>query len=134
MTTVLSALFIVLAAFFLVVWLTRSANKRRWSPLPTEAVQVLGRAPLAGRQWMQLVQVGNKLVMLSVNANQVDTITEITDSDEVERLVALCHKKPSNHLRQTFQQVLDQYSESRGTKGSLSSLHDQESSFRVRTG
>ena len=99
MTTVLSALFIVLAAFFLVVWLTRSANKRRWSPLPTEAAQVLGRMPLAGRQWMQLVQVGNKLVMLSVNANQVDTITEITDRDEVERLVALCHKKQSNHLR-----------------------------------
>lgn len=134
MTTVLSALFIVLAAFFLVVWLTRSANKRRWSPLPTEAAQVLGRMPLAGRQWMQLVQVGNKLVMLSVNANQVDTITEITDRDEVERLVALCHKKQSNHLRQTFQQVLDQYSGNQGTQDSLSPFHDQESSLRARTG
>ncbi len=134
MTTVLSALFIVLAAFFLVVWLTRSANKRRWTALPTEAVQVLGRAPLAGRQWMQLVQVGNKLVMLSVNANQVDTITEITDSDEVERLVALCHQKQPNHLRQTFQQVLDQYRGNRATQDSLSPFHDQESSLRARTG
>ena len=134
MTTVLSALFIVLAAFFLVVWLTRSANKRRWTALPTEAVQVLGRAPLAGRQWMQLVQVGNKLVMLSVNANQVDTITEITDSDEVERLVALCHKEQPNHLRQTFQEVLDQYSGNQATQDPLSPFHDQESSLRARTG
>ncbi len=134
MTTVVSALSIVLAAFFLVVWLTRSANKRRWSPLPTEAVQVLGRAPLAGRQWMQLVQVGNKLVMLSVNANQVDTITEITDSKEVERLVALCHKDQPNHLRQTFQQVLDQYSENRVEADPLPSFDHEEASFLTRTG
>jgi flagellar biogenesis protein FliO len=134
MTTVVSALSIVLAAFFLVVWLTRSANKRRWSPLPTEAVQVLGRAPLAGRQWMQLVQVGNKLVMLSVNANQVDTITEITDSQEVERLVALCRKEQPNHLRQTFQQVLDQYSKNRIEADPLPSFDHKEASFLTRTG
>ncbi|MFP6619327.1 MAG: flagellar biosynthetic protein FliO [Pirellulaceae bacterium] len=134
MTTVVSALSIVLAAFFLVVWLTRSANKRRWSPLPTEAVQVLGRAPLAGRQWMQLVQVGNKLVMLSVNANQVDTITEITDSKEVERLVALCHKEQPNHLRETFQQVLDQYSKNRVETDPLPPFDHKEASFLTRTG
>ena len=109
MTTILSALAIVLGAFFLVVWLTRSTNQRRWSPLPKEAVQLLGRAPLAGRQWMQLIRVGNKLVMVSVNGNQVDTITEITDPEEVEQIVALCHRNRSSNIRQTFQQVLDQH-------------------------
>ena len=109
MTTILSALAIVLGAFFLVVWITRSTSQRRWSPLPKEAVQLLGRTPLAGRQWMQLIRVGNKLVMVSVNGHQVDTITEITDPEEVEQLVALCHKNQSNHFRQTFQQVLDQH-------------------------
>ena len=109
MTTIFGALAIVLGIFFLVVWLTRSANQRRWSPLPNEAVQLLGRTPLAGRQWMQLIRVGNKLVMVSVNGNQVDTITEITDPEEVEQLVSLCHKNQASHFRQTFQQVLDQH-------------------------
>ena len=83
---------------------------------------------------MQLVQVGNKLVMLSVNANQVDTITEITDSKEVERLVALCQQDQPNHLRQTFQQVLNQYSENRVEADPLPSFDHEEASFLTRTG
>lgn len=129
MTTILSALAIVLGAFFLVVWLTRSTNRRRWSPLPSEAVQLLGRTPLAGRQWMQLIRVGNKLVMVSVNGNQVDTITEITDPEEVEQLVSLCHKNQSSQFRQTFQQVLDQHRQHDSQETSPRSLHHEHSYF-----
>jgi flagellar biogenesis protein FliO len=129
MTTILSALAIVLGVFFLVVWLTRSTNQRRWSPLPKEAVQLLGRAPLAGRQWMQLIRVGNKLVMVSVNGNQVDTITEITDPEEVEQIVALCHKNHSSHFRQTFQQVLDQHRQRSSPDTSLGSTEHDHSYF-----
>ena len=129
MTTILSALSIVLGAFFLVVWLTRSASKRRWSPLPSEAVQLLGRTPLAGRQWMQLIRVGNKLVMVSVNGNQVDTITEITDPEEVEHLVSLCHKNQSNQFRQTFQQVLNQHQQNDPNEASSRSFQHEHSYF-----
>ena len=129
MTTILSALAIVLGAFFLVIWLTRSANRRRWSPLPSEAVQLLGRAPLAGRQWMQLIRVGKKLVMVSVNGNQVDTITEITDPEEVEQLVALCHKNQSNQFRQTFQQVLDQHCQNNPREAASPALKHEHSYF-----
>ena len=133
MTTILSALAIVLGAFFLVVWLTRSTNQRRWSPLPKEAVQLLGRAPLAGRQWMQLIRVGNKLVMVSVNGNQVDTITEITDPEEVEQIVALCHRNRSSNIRQTFQQVLDQHRQrSSPDTAPLATKHDH--SYFTSTG
>jgi len=129
MTTILSALSIVLGAFFLVVWLTRSASKRRWSPLPSEAVQLLGRTPLAGRQWMQLIRVGNKLVMVSVNGNQVDTITEITDPEEVEHLVSLCHKNQPNQFRQTFQQVLNQHQQNDPNGASSGSFQHEHSYF-----
>ena len=129
MTTILSALAIVLGAFFLVVWLTRSTNRRRWSPLPSEAVQLLGRTPLAGRQWMQLIRVGNKLVMVSVNGNQVDTITEITDPEEVEQLVSLCHKNQSSQFRQTFQQVLDQHRQTNSRGAGSGSLQHEHSYF-----
>ncbi|HIA19927.1 MAG TPA: hypothetical protein EYN70_11010 [Planctomycetaceae bacterium] len=127
-TTVLSALAIVLGVFFLVVWITRSANKRRWLPLPDEAVQLLGRAPLAGRQWMQLIRVGNKLVMVSVNSNQVDTLTEITNPEEVERLVAVCHKSQPNSIRQTFQQVLNRTSQGGSDRGSYASIQSHQTS------
>ena len=129
-TTVLSALAIVLGAFFLLIWITRSVNKRRWSALPSEAVQLLGRAPLAGKQWMQLIRVGNKLVVVSVNSNQVDTITEITDSAEVEQLLALCQTEQPNNIRQTFQQVLNKYSQNRRDPSDvLSPRHETVSSF-----
>ena len=60
--------------------------------LPAEAFEVLGRSPLANRQQAQLLRCGNKLLLVCVGAAGAETLTEITDPAEVERLVETCRR------------------------------------------
>ena len=75
-----ASLGIVLGLFLLVAWAVRRGMPRNAALLPREAVEVLGRAPLVGRQQVHLVRCGNKVLLLSVSAASVETLTEITDS------------------------------------------------------
>ncbi len=109
LATVLSSLAIVLGLFFAVVWFTRRALPAAATSLPSEVVESLGRAPLSGRQQMQLVRVGNKLVLLSVTATGADTLTEITDPQEVDRISGLCQQNQPGSISSTFRQVLSQF-------------------------
>ena len=88
--TLAGSLALVLGVFFLVVWLFRRALPQGRGLLPPEAFEVLGRAPLANRQQAQLLRCGNKLLLVCVGAAGAETLTEITDPAEVERLVEVC--------------------------------------------
>lgn len=85
-----SALALVLGLLLVTVWLLRKAQPRSSRPLPKEVAEVLGRAPLGGRNQAQLLRLGNKLVLVSVTPDHAETICEITDEAEVARLRALC--------------------------------------------
>ncbi len=108
--TVVTSLVIVLVVFFAFVWVTRSAAPKGMAPLSKEVVESLGRAPLLGRQQMQLIRVGNKLILLSVTPTGADTLTEITDPAEVDRLAGLCRQGQSGSISDSFRQVLAQAS------------------------
>ena len=110
-TTVLGSLSVVLAAFFVLVWLSRKTAPKGLAPLPGEVFESLGRAPLTARQQMQLIRLGNKLVLLSVTPTGAETLTEITNIDEVNRLTGLCQQTRSGSISDTFRQVLSQYAE-----------------------
>ncbi len=84
------SLALVLGVFFLVVWLFRRALPQGRGILPPEAFEVLGRAPLANRQQAQLLRCGNKLLLVCVGAAGAETLTEIIDPAEVERLAEVC--------------------------------------------
>lgn len=107
--TVATSLAIVITAFFLLVWLSRKASPNGLAPLPSEVVESLGRSQLTARQQMQLIRLGQKLVLLSVTSTGVETITEVTDLEEVERLCALCQRNRSGSISETFRQVLSQF-------------------------
>ncbi|MDA1053695.1 MAG: flagellar biosynthetic protein FliO [Planctomycetota bacterium] len=109
--TVLGSLSVVLAAFFVLVWLSRKTAPKGLAPLPGEVFESLGRAPLTARQQMQLIRLGNKLVLLSVTSTGAESLTEITDIDEVNRLAGLCQQGRSGSISETFRQVLSQYAE-----------------------
>jgi flagellar biogenesis protein FliO len=106
LSTVIGSLAIVLGAFLLVAWVTRKATPRHLRPLPTEVIECLGRAPLAGRQQMQLVRIGKKLVLLSVTATDARTLCEVTDPLEVDRLAGLCEQTRADSVTANFRQVL----------------------------
>lgn len=106
--TVISSLAVVLGLFALVVWFTRRTRPRAMAKLPGDVIQTLGRAPLLGQQEMQLVRVGNKLLLLSVTATSAETLTEITDPVEIERLASLCRHDPAGSLSASLRQTLVQ--------------------------
>ncbi len=114
-TTVLTSLAVVLGLFLLGVLNMKQANGRGGcANLPGEVVQTLGRAPLAGRQEMHLVRVGKKLLLLSVTANGAETLTEITDPEEIDRLAGICRQNHPDSITASFREILWQCGQTRG--------------------
>jgi len=111
------SLAIVLSLFFVAAWLLRRAMPKGSRLLPDDVVEVLGRAPLAGRQQMHLVRCGNKLLLLSVSSGAVETLTEITDPEEVDRIAGLCRTAHPQSATATFKHVLQQFGQPDGGVG-----------------
>jgi flagellar biogenesis protein FliO len=102
------SLAVVIGLFVMVVWLTRRANGSAGAALPKEVFEVLGRAPLAPRTWAGLVRCGGKLLLVSFTASGVDTLTEITDLAEIDRLTGLCQAQNPKSASAAFRGVLQQ--------------------------
>ncbi len=103
-----TALAVVLGIFLLFAGLVRRGGKKANSLLPDEVVSVLGRVPLAARQFAELVRVGNKLVLVSVTPSGAEPLTEITDPVEIDRLVGLCRQRTKGSSTDEFEKVFRQ--------------------------
>lgn len=107
--TVVGALAVVLGIFFAVMWGMRRAAPGVLTALPSQVVEVLGRAPLAGRQQVHLLRCGNKLLLVSVTPDAAETLTEITDPTEVDRLAGLCEQMRPHSSSAAFRRMFQQY-------------------------
>ncbi len=124
MYTIFTALAIVIGAFLLFAWVLRRGGRtmaRRRGQLPAEVVSVLGRVPLAARQCAELLRVGNKLVLVSLTPTGAETITEVTDPVEVDRLVGLCQQSNPYSTTKAFEQVFQDLSSETRPGGFLGS-------------
>jgi flagellar biogenesis protein FliO len=99
---------LVLGIFLLLVWIVRRKTPQAMIRLPGEAFEVLGRAPLNGRQQVQLLRCGNRLLLVSVTPSGAETLTEITDPAEVDRLSGLCRQSQSGSSSAAFKQIFEQ--------------------------
>ena len=100
---------IVLGLFLMVAWAVRRGMPKGAGSVPSEAVEVLGRTNLAGRQQVHLVRCGNKILLVHVSPTSVETLTEITDPGEVERLSTICHGGQVAGATASFRQALQQF-------------------------
>ena len=139
--TMLSALAIVIGAFLLCAWLLRRGVARKTAAaLPADVVGVLGRVPLAARQFADLLRVGNKLVLIHLTPAGATTLTEVTDPLEVDRLVGLCQQSDPHSTTKAFEQVFRQMSLEPARGGFLGdelplpSLQSTMESFRAQRG
>jgi flagellar biogenesis protein FliO len=98
----------VLTLFLGLAWLMRRGMPNANALLPAEVVESLGRAPLAGRQQMQLIRCGNKLLLVCISSVGAETLTEITDPQEIDRLCGLCRQAHPQSATRAFRQVLEQ--------------------------
>lgn len=120
------ALVVVLGLMFGFVWLFKRTAPKSLLPLPIETVQVLGNAPLHGKQHLRLIRLGHRVLLLAVSEATSQTLAEVTDPDEVQYLLQLCEGKSARQESQTFDALLRENSRER-TKGFLGSQQDQVS-------
>ena len=108
LVTVGGSLAAVLGVFFLLVWVMRRAAPPGPAALPGEAFEVLGRAPLGHRQQVHLLRCGSKLLLVSLTPSGAETLTEITDPSEVERLAESCRRAKTHGGTAVFRRVFEQ--------------------------
>jgi len=94
--SVAGSLTVVLGLFFLLTWLMRRGMPNSAARLPDDVVSVLGKAPLAGRQQVHVVRFGNKLLLVCASTSGFDKLAEITEPEEVQRIVSLCDRSESS--------------------------------------
>jgi flagellar biogenesis protein FliO len=117
--TILSSLGIVIGIFLLLVWILRRAAPPGLARLPNEAFELLGRAPLAGKQQVHLLRCGNKLLLVSVTPAGTETLTEITEPLEVDRLAGLCRQNQPHSSTAAFRQIFEQLAPKRPSRNAL---------------
>jgi flagellar biogenesis protein FliO len=81
------ALAAVVALIFLLRWVAKRFFGVTGTSRSTRAVQVLSRSPLSPRQQLVLLRVGRRLLIVADGGGQMNTLSEITDPDEVAALV-----------------------------------------------
>ena len=111
--TGLASLAVVLALFFAAAWAVRRGLPKGPVNLSSDVVEVLGRTPLAGRQFAHLIRCGNKLLLVYVAPGCAETLTEIIDPVEVDRLAGLCRQTHPHSATASFRQVFQQFSRDR---------------------
>ncbi len=105
---VVGSLGLVVGLFLLVAWGMRRATPRSMATLPGEVFEVLGRAPLAGRQQVHMLRCGKRLILVSTTEAGAETLTEIDDPLEVDRLAGLCRQTHPSSATAAFRQVFQQ--------------------------
>ena len=58
---------------------------------------------------MQLLRLGNKLVLIAVSPTGTDTLAEITDPVEVDRLTGYCYQGHPNSSTAAFHKVFKSF-------------------------
>jgi flagellar biogenesis protein FliO len=115
--TVACALTIVIGLFLVCAWLLRRGTSSSTATLPADVVSVLGRVSLAARQSALLLRVGNKLVLVSLSPGGAETITEVTEPAEVDRLAGLCQQSNPHSTTKAFEQTFQQLAQERAPGG-----------------
>jgi flagellar biogenesis protein FliO len=127
LVSMMFSLLFVVGVFLFLVWGFRKTGLPAMVSLPDSVVQVLGQRNLSPRQPMYVVRFGSKLILVSQQAGQTQTLSEIVDPDEVERLVQLCESSSSRGTAKSFRQVVQDFASR--------SKESQSSGLRVnRTG
>lgn len=119
LVTMGSGLAIVLGLVMVAGWIARKSMPRSARVLPSEVAEVLGRVVLSSRQTAQLLKLGNKLILVSVTADGAETLTEIEDPAEVQRLLQLSEEASGRGSNAEFERVFQQLANGQAADGFL---------------
>ncbi|QDU55305.1 FliO/MopB family protein [Aeoliella mucimassa] len=117
--TAVTALAFVIGLFMLLAWFVKRGMPQGSQILPAEAVRMLGRIPLGGKQFGHLLHLGNKLVLVSVSQGGVEKLAEIDDPQEVVRMLAVCSKSAGKGSQKEFEEIFGQFAKEKTEPGFL---------------
>lgn len=110
LVSVVGSLLIVLSAFFILVYLMKKVSPKGVRNLPKDVFENLGRTQLTQKIQLNLLRLGNRLLLVSVTADGVQALTEVTEPDEVVPLLGLCRQLDKNSSTEVFRQALAKFS------------------------
>ena len=101
-----SSLLLVLGLFMAVAVGWRRSTGGSTGSLPREVLQVLGSSTGGGRERLVLLRLGHRLVLVSQAGGHSQTLCQVDDPLEVDRLAGLCEQQRQGSLSDSFRQVL----------------------------
>lgn len=131
--TTFGSLAVVLGAFFVLAWFIRRTRPKGLGALPLEAVELLGRSPLDGKQHLQVVRFGNKLLLVAVSAGSAQTLCELSDADEINHVMQLCQKSQPGSVSESFRQIFNQMGREKTRQGFLEEEAEEQRAPRNTT-
>ncbi len=123
-STMLGSLAVVVGLFLALAWVVRVNLPKGPPSLPRDAVEMLGRTLLTGRQYVHLVRCGNKMLLVAITASGAETLTEITDPVEVDRLAGICYSTRPQSASANFRQMLQNFGTEKPPVGRRRGRHD----------
>ena len=125
------SLCIVLGAFFLLAVFLRKVSPQGNRPLPKEAFECLGRYYITQKQQLQVLRLGNRIVLVSVMPDSISTLAEITDPDETVAFLGLCRRLDTNSATEVFRKTVASMSEEELTRPHSRPAVSQQRSHRA---
>ncbi len=99
---VATALAVVVILILLLRWIAKRFFGVAGVQRSSRAVQVLSRSPLSPRQQLVLLRVGRRLLVVADGGGQMNTLSEITDADEVAALLGQIQDDHSQRATRSF--------------------------------
>ena len=116
--SVLGSLCLVLGAFFAFVLLLKKVGPKNGGNLPKEALENVGRYALNQKLQLNLIRLGNRLILVAITPDgAVETISEIDSKDEVTQILGMCRKLDPNGSQTQFREVLNEFEQEKTPGG-----------------
>ena len=87
----MGSLAVVLGLIVVAAMVWKRGPSGRWT-MPPEALDVLGRRTIDGKQSVYLLRVGGRILLVGSSAAGLSTLAEITDPVEVDSLAGMCRR------------------------------------------
>jgi len=104
---------LVLFSLAFIGWLAGRGRRLPLGILSAEVFETLGRASITPRFSVQLIRCGDRLLLVGITPDAINTLSEITDPEEVTRLVALCRGTSPKGISESFRQIFEQMTRSK---------------------
>lgn len=128
---VVIALGSVIALILLLRWVFKRFFGVTTAPRASRAVHVLSRSPISPRQQLVILRVGKRLLVVADGGAQMNTLSEITDPDEVATLIGQVQDDHTDRASKVFGKVFNRM---RGKYDAEEESHEDESIVGLTAG